>query len=112
VIDTAGAGEARSLLRQGLFVQGSLETGTAEPLVLPVSAVRTDKPQPYVQVLDNGRIAHRSVTLGPRGTVQGQPVVAVEGLGEGTQVVAGTVGTLREATPVQVNAARPAAAAN
>lgn len=105
LIDTASAGEARALLRQGLFVQGTLETGKAEPLALPLSAIRSDKPLPYVQVMEGGRIAHRSVTLSARGNVQGQPMVAVEGLNEGAQIVAGTVGTLREGTAVRLGPA-------
>ncbi|MEY3475325.1 MAG: hypothetical protein RL087_1783, partial [Pseudomonadota bacterium] len=38
-------------LRQGLFAQGTLDTARGRVLALPVSAVRTDKPQPYAQTL-------------------------------------------------------------
>ncbi len=100
-IDTASAGPARPLLRQGLFVQGTLETGRAEPLALPLDAVRTDKPQPYVQVVDNDRIVHRSVQTGARAQVDGATLVAVDGLPEGTLVVAGALGPLREGTAVR-----------
>lgn len=36
-------------LRQGLFVQGLLTTGSAQVLTVPLDAVRTDKPAPYLQ---------------------------------------------------------------
>jgi RND family efflux transporter MFP subunit len=103
-------------LRQGLFVQGTLGTGAASALAVPVSAVRTDKPQPYVQVVADGRIAHRTVVPGARGEADGDALVAVTGLAEGDTVVAGSVGPLREGTAVKFTAppaasAAPAAAA-
>lgn len=107
-IDTASAGPARPLLRQGLFVQGVLETGRAEPLAVPLDAVRTDKPQPYVQAVENDRIVHHGVRTGARAQVDGTAMVAVEGVPEGTLIVAGALGPLREGTPVR---RAPAAAA-
>jgi multidrug efflux system membrane fusion protein len=52
-IDNPGAtGDAGAPpLRQGLFAQGTLGTARASLLSVPVSAVRTDKPAPYVQAL-------------------------------------------------------------
>ena len=58
-------------LRQGLFAQGMLQTGTTQAPSVPLSAVRTDKPGPYVQLLDNNRIVHRPVELGARGESDG-----------------------------------------
>ena len=98
-IDTAGA--ARPLLRQGLFVQGVLETGRAEPLAVPLDAVRTDKPRPYVQAVENDRIVHREVQTGARAQLEGATMVAIEGLPEGTAIVAGSLGPLREGTAVR-----------
>lgn len=88
-------------LRQGLFAQGLLATGATKALAVPLNAVRTDKPQPYVQIVSEGKVMHQSVQLGARGEVAGQTLVGVEGLKEGTQVLGGTVGTLREGTVVQ-----------
>ena len=88
-------------LRQGLFAQGVLATGNIRTLAIPLNAVRTDKPQPYVQWLQNGKVAHQTVTLGPRGEVDGQTLVGVEGIAENTTVLQGTAGALREGTPVQ-----------
>ena len=101
-------------LRQGLFVQGTLAVGRAERLTVPLDAVRTDKPLPYVQVADNGRVAHRNVQTGQRMQVDTQTVVAIEGVPEGTLVLAGRVGTLPEGTVLRLpgSQAAPAAAAS
>ena len=97
-------------LRQGLFVQGTLDTGRADVLAVPLDAVRTDKPAPYLQTVKDGRIAHTEVKTGARAVVDGQAWVAVEGVQgnvqEGTVVVAGRIGQLREGTAVA--ASRPA----
>jgi RND family efflux transporter MFP subunit len=90
--------------RQGLFAQGTLAVGEAEALALPLSAVRIDKPAPYVQVVIEGRIAHRPVQTGPRGQAGAQTLVAVQGIEEGVPVVAGSVGPLREGTAVKLAA--------
>lgn len=91
-------------LRQGLFAQGALAVGETRALALPVSAVRTDKPQPYVQWLQDGRVAHQTVELGERGDVNGVAMVAVKGIAEGTPVLAGAVGALRAGTAVKTSA--------
>ena len=57
-------------LRQGLFAQGVLETGEMRALVVPLDAVRTDKPEPYVQVVRDGRVHLVPVQMGARGTVR------------------------------------------
>ncbi len=92
-------------LRQGLFAQGTLQTGTTQAPSVPLSAVRTDKPAPYVQLLDNNRIVHRPVELGARGESDGQLVVAVKGVAENANLVNGSVGALREGTAVKFTAA-------
>ncbi|MEN9538619.1 MAG: hypothetical protein RLZZ126_854 [Pseudomonadota bacterium] len=92
-------------LRQGLFAQGSLATGRQSALVLPLSAVRTDKPRPYVQVLDQGKVRHIAVEMGARSDVGGDTVVAVTGLAAQTPVLTGSVGAVREGTQVRQAAA-------
>jgi RND family efflux transporter MFP subunit len=87
-------------LRQGLFAQGTLGTGKVSALALPVTAVRTDKPQPYVQVVENDRIVHKTVTPGARGETGGEAMVAVGGVAENAVVLAGAVGPVREGTGV------------
>lgn len=99
-------------LRQGLFAQGTLGTARASLLALPVSAVRTDKPAPYVQAVENGVVVHKTVELGARGAAGGDSVVAIKGLEEGALVVRGEIGALREGTKVrftQLPSAQPAA---
>ncbi|WP_287877975.1 efflux RND transporter periplasmic adaptor subunit [Acidovorax sp.] len=96
-------GAAIPVLRQGLFVQGALDTGHADVLALPLDAVRTDKPAPYVQAVQSGRVAYLPVKTGQRAVVGGETLVAVEGVPEGTAVVAGRMGSLREGTPVRIH---------
>ena len=93
-------------LRQGLFVQGSLDGGSLRTLAVPLEAVRTDKPVPYLQVVQGQQVRHVPVTPGARGTAGGRSLVAVSAitagtLAEGSQVLAGTVGPVREGTAVR-----------
>ena len=96
-------------LHQGMFVQGTLNTGRLQTLAVPLSAVRTDKPQPYVQVINQDQILHQTVELGARGEFDGQSLVAIKGLAENARIVAGSVGTLREGTAIRFTPA-PASA--
>jgi hypothetical protein len=90
-------------LRQGLYAQGLLATGNLSALALPLSAVRTDKPAPYVQMLDGDRVRHVPVVLGARGESNQQTMVAVNGLPEGAQVLIGGVGPMQADTVVSLN---------
>ena len=94
----------REGLRQGLFAQGSLGTQTMQVLAVPVSSVRTDKPQPYVQVVQDGQVRHITVQLGVRSEGDRQSLVAVTGVSEGAQVLAGSLGAVREGVQVQFTA--------
>ena len=89
------------VLRQGLFAQGTLGTARAVLLSVPVSAVHIDKPAPYVQAIENNVVAHKTVELGARGTVNGEAVVATKGLPENALVIRGNIGSLREGTQVR-----------
>ena len=89
-------------LRQGLFAQGTLGTQRVQAMVVPLSAVRTDKPEPYVQLIDQGQVVHQRVQMGERGEVDGQSMVAIAGVAENATVVAGTVGVLREGSAVKL----------
>lgn len=88
-------------LRQGLFAQGTLATGRTSALAIPLSAVRTDKPAPYVQIVENDKVVHKDVELGARGEANKETMVAVKGIAPGAVVINGSVGTLREATAVR-----------
>ncbi|MDD5480327.1 efflux RND transporter periplasmic adaptor subunit [Rhodoferax sp.] len=89
-------------LRHGMFAQGKLHVGSTQALALPLTAVRTDKPQPYVQLIAQGKVVHTPVALGVRGEFEGQTMVAVSDVAEGSQVIASQVGSLRAGTLVQV----------
>jgi RND family efflux transporter MFP subunit len=94
-------------LRQGLFAQGTLATAVVKTLAVPKTSIRSDKPEPYVQVIENNKIAHKTVTLGSSGDFEGTEYVAVQGLVEGATVLQGNVGAVREG----IAAAAPAAKA-
>ena len=94
-------------LRQGLFAQGTLGTGRLQTLAVPLNAVRTDKPQPYVQLVDKQQVRHQTVELGARGEFDAQLMVAIKGVSEGAKVVSGRVGALRDGTPVKFTSAPP-----
>ena len=88
-------------LRQGLFAQGTLATGRTSALGVPLAAVRTDKPAPYVQLVENDKVVHKDVELGARGESGKETMVAVKGIAPGSVVISGSVGTLREGTAVR-----------
>jgi len=97
-------------LRQGLFAQGQLDAGRSSRLAVPQSALRTDKPQPYLQLVQDGRVVHQAVRPGLRGTrVQpgatpadaSQIWVEVDGVAAGSLVLQSSVGALREGTPLK-----------
>ena len=91
-------------LRQGLFAEGNLTIASTSALAIPVSAVRTDKPQPYVQLVRDNKVVHLPVEPGARGLVNGQWMVAVTGISQETALIAGSVGQLREGTSVKLPA--------
>jgi RND family efflux transporter MFP subunit len=99
-IDSRGAGAA---LRQGLYAQGVLGTGRSRVLAVPLSALRTDQAQPYVQVLEGGQIVHQPVKAGVQGTVGDEVMVAVD-LSAGTQVLRASVGLLRAGLAARLTA--------
>ncbi|MGB4118370.1 MAG: efflux RND transporter periplasmic adaptor subunit [Polaromonas sp.] len=98
-------------LRQGLFAQGTLGTSRASLLAVPLASVRTDKPAPYVQAIENAQVVYKTVELGARGSADGVDVVAVKGLADSAVVLRGNVGSLREGTPVKFTAMTGSSAA-
>jgi RND family efflux transporter MFP subunit len=99
-------------LRHGLFAKGILGMGKSQVLAVPLSAVRTDRAQPYVQVVEQVgeqlQVMHKTVTLGVRGMDLAQPesetMVGVTGLAEGNTVLKNHVGALREGMVVKYTA--------
>jgi multidrug efflux system membrane fusion protein len=100
-------------LRQGLFAEGTLSTGSSRLLAVPVSSVRTNQVLPFVQLVVQGKVQHQSVVLGQRGMVNSEAMVAVEGLSEGDIVIQASAGLLRPGSTVQFTpAGSPAPAAS
>jgi len=107
-------------LRHGLFAKGILGMGKSQVLAVPLSSVRTDRAQPYVQVVepvgDQLQVVHKTVTLGVRGMDLTQPesetLVGVTGLAEGSTVLKSNVGALREGMVVKYTAKASNAAAS
>lgn len=98
-------------MRQGLFAQGEIVTGQLKALAVPLSSVRNDKPQPYIQVIQGGKVAHVPVTLGRQGQHRGEPMLVVDGVTAapaGAQLLRVQAGLIREGTEVKL--AAPAAA--
>lgn len=97
-------------LRQGLFVQGRIGVGSVQAVAVPLSALRSDKPRPYLQLLRDGRIAHLSVMPGTQGRVADEDMVTIEGLQPGTIVLRAGSGAIAEGTPARAATATPASA--
>jgi RND family efflux transporter MFP subunit len=100
-------------LRQGLYGQGQLALGQRQVLTIPLDAVRTDKPQPYVQAIENNKVVHHGVTTGMRGQLLGQTEattvwVEVSGLPINSLILRGTAGALREGLAVRSDSTPPA----
>lgn len=89
-------------LRDGDYAQGELNVGTRDSLAVPVSAVYHDKPEAYVQTIEDGVIHHRQVQEGAVGSVGDERFVAVQGLNAGQQVLRASAGALAQGTRVQV----------
>ncbi len=94
-------------MRQGLFARGEIVAGTIEAPVVPVSAIRNDRPEPYVQLLRDGTVKHVTLVPAPSGSVDGVPHQAVPMLAEGDTVLAATAGAIRDGTRVEAAAAKP-----
>jgi RND family efflux transporter MFP subunit len=99
-------------LRHGLFAKGILGMGKSQMLALPLSAVRTDRAQPYVQVVEQVgeqlQVMHKAVTLGVRGMdltqAESETMVGVTGIAAGSTVLKSNVGALREGMVVKYTA--------
>lgn len=91
-------------LRQGMFAQGALDVGSSQGPSVPLSAVRTDKPEPYVQLVSNNKVVHQPVELIARGTADGQPMASIKGVAGDAVLISGLVGALREGTLVKLTA--------
>ena len=92
--------QSHPLLRQGVFVQGSLGTQKVQAIVVPLESVRSDKPIPYVQTIRDGKVMHIQVELGAKGEANGKAVMALKEIEEGAQLLAPSAGAVRDGTLV------------
>jgi RND family efflux transporter MFP subunit len=90
--------QSHPLLRQGVFVQGSLGTQKVQAIVVPLESVRSDKAKPYVQNIRDGKVMHMQVELGAKGEVNGKAVMALKEIEEGAQLLAPSAGAVRDGT--------------
>lgn len=101
-------------LRQDLFARASIELLRRPARVVPAAALRLDQARPYVLAVEDGRVRSRTVVTGAHGEAafEGRIEPAVEihdGLAAGALLLRGSVGVLRDGTPVRLPDAAPAA---
>ena len=89
--------------RVGEFVTGGLVVGTIEGSAIPLDAVRTEKAQPYIQVVQNQRVAHVSVTIAATGSRNGRQFAIVSPLNAGEIVLSPSAGVIANGTAVQLS---------
>ena len=95
--------QSHPALRQGMFAKGRIELARKSALALPITAIRTDRAQPYVLLVEGEQARMRDVKLGVQGEFNGQAWVEISaGLSTGAQVLIGSVGALRDGTPVRL----------
>jgi membrane fusion protein, multidrug efflux system len=105
--------EPHPALRHGLFARGRIDLEQSTVLALPVSAVRKDRADPYVLLLDGERIRAQRITIGPAATAAdgSEWVPITQGLTDGSRVLAGTVAAVADGTAWKPAVAAPAAPA-
>ena len=91
-----------SALRQGQFVQGNLMTGETKVLALPLNVVRTEAPEPFVQVITNNQVQHQKVQLLGQGSYQGEQYLSISGVAEDMPLLSGRLGLVRAGTAVSI----------
>ena len=104
--------QSHPLLRQGVFVQGSLGTQKVQAVVVPLESVRSDKTKPYVQTLQDNQVVHLQVELGAKGEADGKAVMALKEIKEGTRVLAPSAGDVRDGTLITQAVNAPVLPAN
>jgi membrane fusion protein, multidrug efflux system len=87
-------------LRQGLFAEGHILTGQQNAVAVPASAVRNDKPTPYIQTVQDGQVRHWPAVVTAQGLFQEEPMIGIQGLPTGTAVLRAQTGLIREGTAV------------
>lgn len=95
-------------LRQGLFAKGRIELERRTASSVPATAVRIDQARPYVLAVEDGRVVQHGVELGLRADAAARGDEALvevnSGIADGSTVLRGTVGAVREGTRVRLPA--------
>jgi membrane fusion protein (multidrug efflux system) len=90
-------------MRQGLFAQGAVVIGRIDAPAVPLSSVRNDKPQPYLQLVREGKIVHQPISTAQQAQQGSEPMVMLDGVAgvpPGTPVLRVQAGLIREGTAV------------
>ncbi|MEY2994458.1 MAG: Macrolide export protein MacA [Pseudomonadota bacterium] len=95
--------------RAGAFAQGFLEVGHITGVAVPSSAIQTEKPEPYLQVLKDGQINHFPAQALAQGLVDGSPYTVIKDLQPGATILGSTAGTMASGTQVRVISPSPSA---
>lgn len=95
---------AGAAVRDGEFLSGDLRLGQHQTLAVPSTAVHHEKPEPYIQVLQDGVVQHRQVKIGAHGHVDNEPWVSLSGLQPNEQVLRLSSGILPQGTHATVRA--------
>jgi membrane fusion protein, multidrug efflux system len=99
-------------LRNGLFARGAIDLEQRVALAIPLSAVRSDRSQPYAILIAGNQARQRPLTLGLRGMAKGVAMVEVlSGLADGDRVLAASAGLVPDGVQLVMPAAAAAAAA-
>lgn len=100
-------------LRQGLFASATVPLQSRQGLWVPETAIRQDRPRPYVWLLQGSHITERTVQLGQRAQVQGQEAWEVsQGLSAGDRVLSARVSGVSDGTRWRLSPGVSSAAAS
>jgi len=87
-------------LRQGLFVQGTLNLSKQNVFCIPSKDIQNFKSEPFIQIIENGTVKHQTIQTGISGyldtadnEVQWTQII---GLPENTKVLKSHLGIVRE----------------
>lgn len=92
-------------LRQGLFVQGTLNLTKRTVLCIPIKDIQNYKAEPFVQIIDAGLVKHQSIKTGISGylsTIDNENKwTEIIGLAVNTPVLKSHLGVVRESVQVK-----------
>jgi len=98
-------------LKGGMFAKGTLQLDAGEPApVVPLTAVRSESGEPYVLLVQDGKLVERKVSLGLKSAERGLVQVSA-GLEVGELVLATSSSLLSAGMAVTLKPAAPAAVA-